>query len=98
MVLPFVPQYSWIKNLFVAVNQYYGPRHQMEHPRQGVLNWFVRQLIDGKTVELFGNACQIRDVNFVSDVVSAFMLAADSPKSDGEVLIWAEMQFHWKNL
>lgn len=63
----------------------YGPRHQMKHPRQGVLNWFIRQLIDGKTVELFGNGSQIRDVNFVSDVVSAFMLAADSPKSDGEV-------------
>lgn len=63
----------------------YGPRHQMKHPRQGVLNWFIRQLIDGKTVELFGNGSQIRDVNFVSDVVSAFMLAADNPKSDGEV-------------
>ncbi|MEK9171401.1 MAG: GDP-mannose 4,6-dehydratase, partial [Patescibacteria group bacterium] len=49
------------------------------------LNWFIRQLIDGKTVELFGNGSQIRDVNFVSDVVLAFMLAADSPKSDGEV-------------
>ena len=63
----------------------YGPRHQMKHPRQGVLNWFIRQLIDGKTVELFGNGSQVRDVNFVSDVVSAFMLAADSPKSNGEV-------------
>lgn len=63
----------------------YGPRHQMKHPRQGVLNWFIRQLIDGKTVELFGNGAQIRDVNFVSDVVAAFILAADNPKSDGEV-------------
>jgi UDP-glucose 4-epimerase len=63
----------------------YGPRHQMKHPRQGVLNWFIRQLIDGKTVELFGDGSQIRDVNFVSDVVTAFILAADSPKSIGEV-------------
>jgi len=63
----------------------YGPRHQMKHSRQGVLNWFIRQLIDGETVELFGNGSQIRDVNFVSDVVSAFISAADSSKSDGEV-------------
>ncbi len=63
----------------------YGPRHQMKHPRQGVLNWFVRQLIDKKTVEFFGDGSQIRDVNFVDDVVSAFMIAADNPKSDGEV-------------
>jgi len=57
----------------------------MKHSRQGVLNWFIRQLIDGETVELFGNGSQIRDVNFVSDVVSAFISAADSSKSDGEV-------------
>ena len=63
----------------------YGPRHQMKHSRQGVLNWFIRQLLDGKTVELFGDGSQIRDINFVDDVVTAFMLAADSPKSDGEV-------------
>ena len=63
----------------------YGPRHQMRHPRQGVLKWFIRQLIDGKTVELFGDGSQIRDINFVSDVVSAFISAADSSKSDGEV-------------
>ena len=63
----------------------YGPRHQMRHPRQGVLKWFIRQLIDGKTVELFGDGSQIRDINFVSDVVSAFMSAADNPKSIGEV-------------
>jgi UDP-glucose 4-epimerase len=23
----------------------YGPRHQMKHPRQGVLNWFIRQIM-----------------------------------------------------
>lgn len=63
----------------------YGPRHQMKHPRQGVLNWFIKQLLDGKTVELFGGGSQIRDVNFVSDVVMAFMLAADNPKSNGQV-------------
>lgn len=63
----------------------YGPRHQMKHSRQGVLNWFIRQLLDGKTVELFGGGSQIRDVNFVTDVVMAFMLAADNPKSNGQV-------------
>lgn len=63
----------------------YGPRHQMKHPRQGVLNWFIRQLLDGKKVRLYGNGEQVRDVNYVDDVVGAFMLAADSEKANGEV-------------
>ena len=63
----------------------YGPRHQMKHPRQGVLNWFIRQLMDGETVTLYGTGKQIRDVNFVDDVVRAFIMAADSDKANGEV-------------
>ena len=74
-----------LKTCSLRLTNTYGPRHQMRHPRQGVLNWFIRQLIDGKTVELFGDGSQIRDINFVSDVVSAFISAADSSKSDGEV-------------
>ena len=74
-----------LKTCSLRLTNTYGPRHQMKHPRQGVLNWFIRQLIDGKTVQLFGDGSQIRDINFVSDVVAAFMLAADSPKSIGDV-------------
>ena len=62
----------------------FGPRHQMKHPRQGVLNWFVRQLIDNKEVSLFGDGTQIRDVNFVDEVVEALLLIARSNKSWGE--------------
>jgi UDP-glucose 4-epimerase len=63
----------------------FGPRHQMKHPRQGVLNWFIRQVLDGKVIKLYGTGTQIRDINYVDDVVDAFILAADSPKAKGEV-------------
>lgn len=63
----------------------YGPRHQMKHPRQGVLNWFLRQLIDGKEIVLYGSGGQIRDINYIDDVVSAFQLAARSQAAKGEV-------------
>ena len=74
-----------LRTCSLRLTNVYGPRHQMKHPRQGVLNWFIRQLIDGKTVELFGDGSQIRDINFVDDTVTAFIAAADSPKSDGDV-------------
>ncbi|MBI5732847.1 GDP-mannose 4,6-dehydratase, partial [Candidatus Jorgensenbacteria bacterium] len=63
----------------------FGPRHQMKHPRQGVLNWFIRQILDGKEISLYGTGEQIRDVNYVDDAVRAFILAADSDRANGEV-------------
>lgn len=63
----------------------FGPRHQMRHPRQGVLNWFLRQLIEGQTVRLFGSGEQIRDTNYVPDVVEAFLLAMMDEHTSGEV-------------
>lgn len=61
----------------------FGPRHQMRHPRQGVLNWFIRQLIDGEKIRLYGTGEQIRDTNYVSDVVEAFLLAMMDARTNG---------------
>lgn len=63
----------------------YGPRHQMKHPRQGVLNWFVRQVIDGEIIRIFGSGSQIRDTNYVDDVVAAMLLAMITDATNGEV-------------
>lgn len=63
----------------------YGPRHQMKHPRQGIINWFIRSLIDGQEVKIYGDGKQVRDINYVDDVVGAMLIAMSSPKSDGEV-------------
>ncbi len=63
----------------------YGPRHQMKHPRQGVINWFIRNIIEGKKVKIYGDGKQVRDLNYVDDVVQAFLLAMASEKSDGQI-------------
>jgi UDP-glucose 4-epimerase len=63
----------------------YGPRHQMKHHRQGVLNWFIRQIMDNQTIRIFGAGAQIRDTNYVDDVVDAMILAMISEKTNGEV-------------
>jgi nucleoside-diphosphate-sugar epimerase len=62
----------------------FGPRHQMRHPRQGVLNWFLRQFIEGKPIRLFGSGNQVRDTNYVSDVVEAFLLAMMLEETNGK--------------
>lgn len=73
-----------IKTCSFRLTNTFGPRHQMKHPRQGVLNWFLRQILDGEEIKLFGTGEQIRDINYVDDVVNAFLLAGGSRKVWGE--------------
>lgn len=63
----------------------YGPRHQMRHSRQGIINWLIRLVMEGKKVKLFGDGKQIRDCNYVDDVVEAFILSSELKRASGEV-------------
>ncbi len=81
--LMYTSVYS-VKTVSLRMTNTYGPRHQMKHPRQGVLNWFIRQIIDGEEVRLFGNGRQIRDVNYIDDVVEALLLVGQSIRGWGE--------------
>ena len=74
-----------IKACSLRLTNTFGPRHQMKHPRQGVLNWFIRQLIDGEEIKLYGTGNQIRDINYIDDVVNAFLMTGVSDKVWGEV-------------
>ena len=73
-----------LRTVSLRLTNTFGPGHQMKHSRQGVLNWFIRQLIDGKAICLYGGQ-QKRDVSYVDDVVEAFIMAMASDRTDGEV-------------
>lgn len=73
-----------IKTVSLRMTNTFGPRHQMKHSRQGVLNWFIRQILDGEGVKLFGTGKQIRDVNYIDDVVDALLAVGASEKGWGE--------------
>jgi UDP-glucose 4-epimerase len=63
----------------------YGPGQLMKHNRQGFIGWFIRQATLGEEIQIFGDGQQRRDLNFVADVVDAFLRAATSDASDGQV-------------
>jgi nucleoside-diphosphate-sugar epimerase len=63
----------------------YGPRAQMLHSHFGVVNWFVRQILDGKPIPLFGDGKILRDFVYVDDAVRACMLAAATREARGMV-------------
>lgn len=74
-----------IRATSLRLTNVYGPRHQMKHSRQGFLNWFIRQAMEGKEVPIYGDGAQKRDFNYVDDIVDAFLLAAENEKTNGEV-------------
>jgi UDP-glucose 4-epimerase len=63
----------------------YGPRQLIKHNRQGFAGWFIRRVVMGEEILLFGGGEQKRDFNYVDDVVEALLAAAVNPKSEGEV-------------
>lgn len=74
-----------IKTASLRLTNTYGPRHQMKHSRQGFMNWFIRQAMDGDVIKIFGNGMQIRDFNYIDDVVKALLLTGENKRSEGEV-------------
>jgi UDP-glucose 4-epimerase len=63
----------------------YGPRQLVKHNRQGFAGWFIRRVVLGEEILLFGDGEQKRDFNYVDDVVDGFLLAAARPEAEGEV-------------
>ena len=74
-----------VRTCSLRLTNTYGARHQMRHHRQGVLNWFVRRVLDGNPILVYGSGQQIRDINYVDDVVDAMLMAAGSDKTNGEI-------------
>lgn len=63
----------------------YGPRQNPDSVYAAAVPIFIRRLRDGKTVTIFGNGKQTRDLIFVGDVVQANLLAAEHPDVAGQV-------------
>ena len=63
----------------------YGPRGQMSHSKYCMINWFLRLAMEDRPITIFGDGNQIRDYIYVDDLADAFLMAAASPKTDGEV-------------
>jgi UDP-glucose 4-epimerase len=64
----------------------YGIRHHMKHSHYGIVNWFIRQAMEGNTITIFGDGAQIRDYVYVEDMVEALVRAAVASEVIGEVV------------
>ena len=63
----------------------YGPGMRVKDARQTFLGIWIRQLIDGDTIKVFGDGMQLRDFTYVDDCVEALLLAGGNDESNGKV-------------
>ena len=74
-----------IKATSLRLTNTYGPRQLMKHGRQGFMSVFIRQVLFGEKIRIFGDGKQIRDFNYIDDVVDALLLAASYDDCDGQI-------------
>ena len=74
-----------IRTVSLRLTNTYGPRQLMKHNRQGFVYWFIRQAIEGKELQIFGDGKQLRDFTYVDDVVDALLVAGGSEEAYGKV-------------
>ena len=73
-----------IRSTALRLTNTYGPGMRIKDARQTFLGIWVRLALEGKPLSVWGGS-QLRDFNFVDDVVDAMLLAAHSAEADGGV-------------
>ena len=62
----------------------YGPRMRIKDARQTFLGIWIKNLLQGKPIQVYGDGEQRRDYNFVDDVIDALLLSATSEDAVGK--------------
>ena len=73
-----------IRSSVLRLTNTYGPRMRIKDARQTFLGIWIRNLLQGKPIQVFGDGTQRRDYNFIDDVIDALLLAALSDDADGK--------------
>jgi nucleoside-diphosphate-sugar epimerase len=63
----------------------YGPRMRIKDARQTFLGIWIRNLLEGKPIQVFGDGKQRRDYNYVEDVLDALLIAATEENAVGKL-------------
>lgn len=78
--------YNRIYNIAVTVlrlTNVFGPRMRIKDARQTFIGWWIRQIIEGQKMNIFGDGLQLRDFNFIDDVVDALLTVGTNHNAFG---------------
>jgi UDP-glucose 4-epimerase len=75
-------QVHGIRSTVLRLTNTIGPRMRVKDARQTFVGVWVRDVLQGRPIEVWGGA-QLRDFTYVDDAVEAFLAAAASPDAVG---------------
>lgn len=73
-----------IRSCALRLTNTYGPGMRIKDARQTFVGVWIRLLLEGQPFEVWGGE-QLRDFNYVDDVVDAFLMAGADERADGKV-------------
>jgi UDP-glucose 4-epimerase len=74
-----------VRTCALRLTNTYGPHMRVKDARQTFLGIWIKNILNGKPIEIFGDGQQLRDFNYVDDCVDALLAAAISPQAVGKV-------------
>lgn len=74
-----------LRSVVLRLTNTYGPRQQIRNNRQGFIGIFIRQALKGERIQVFGTGRQVRDFNYVDDVVEALLRSGATEACFGSV-------------
>ena len=74
-----------LRTVSLRLTNTFGPRMRIRDARQTFIGWWIRQLLEGQTLNIFGDGLQVRDFNYVDDVIEAMLMVAAHDVADGQI-------------
>jgi UDP-glucose 4-epimerase len=74
-----------VRAVSLRLTNTYGPRMRVKDARQTFLGIWIRRLVEEQALEVFGDGLQVRDFNYVDDVLDAMLLCASTEESNGQI-------------
>src|ERR1051326_962070 len=73
-----------LRSCALRLTNTYGPRMRIKDARQTFLGVWLRLVIEGKPFDVWGGQ-QLRDFNYVEDVIDAMLICAEREEADGQI-------------
>ena len=74
-----------LRTCVLRMTNTYGPRMRIKDAKQIFLGSWIRLIMEGKPIKVFGDGSQLRDFNFVDDCVDALLATGSSERSNGKL-------------
>lgn len=76
-----------IKSCILRLSNVFGEYQKIDNPNRGVLNFMIGKALRNEPLTVYGDGNWIRDYCYVQNYIDAFILAAESEKTNGEVYV-----------